>query len=131
MKKKIFLIFFFSIFISSLYAEQMGKVTGFKIPRYVSLKYDESNLRIGPRKNYPKIITYKIANTPVEIIDEYENWRKIMDHEKNIGWIKASLLQGDRFAIVFPPYAEGVQIFSKPNGNVIGKIGKKKHCESK
>ena len=111
--------------ISSLSAEQLGTVTDLKIPRFVSLKSDESNLRVGSSLNYPKIITYNIRNIPVEIVDEYEDWRKIIDYEKNIGWMHKSLLKGNRFGIINPPYAEEAQLFNKPKGNVIGKIGKK------
>ena len=125
MKKNILIIFCISIFVLSLSAEQIGNITGLKLPRYVSLKSNESNLRIGPSINYPIKITYNVANIPVEIIDEYKNWRKIIDYEKNIGWVHKSLLKGNRFAIVNPPYAEGVQIYTKPKGNINGKIGKK------
>ena len=125
MKKNILIIFCISIFVLSLSAEQIGNITGLKLPRYVSLKSNESNLRIGPSTNYPIKITYNVANIPVEIIDEYKNWRKIIDYEKNIGWVHKSLLKGNRFAIVNPPYAEGAQIYTKPKGNINGKIGKK------
>ena len=35
-----------------------------------------------------------------------------------------SLIKGNRFAIVNQPYSEKVQVHDKPNGHVIGKIGK-------
>ena len=119
-------ILFFIIFNScSILANSIGGITGLKLPRFVSLKSDQTNLRIGPSKNYPKILTYTVANYPIQIIDEFQNWRKIIDHEKNIGWIKDNLIKGSRFALIDPPYTEGIQVFNFPKGRIVGKIGKK------
>ena len=108
-----------------LYAQTVGKETGLKLPRYVSLKSNDSNLRVGSSKNYPIKLRYIIANIPVEIIDEYKDWRKIKDYEGNEGWLHKSLLKSKRFAIINVPYQEGAQVYDKPKGNVVGKIGKK------
>jgi|TARA_B100000959_G_scaffold190672_1_gene199344 SH3-like domain-containing protein len=112
-------------------AKTLGNETGLKIPRFVSLKSDNSNLRIGPSENYPVKIKYIVANMPVEIIDEYKNWRKIIDYEENEGWIHKNLIKGKRFAIVNTPYENGLQVFNKPKGSNIGKIGKKNILEIK
>ena len=61
-------IIFFIItlfFYHSVYAENYGDVTGYKIPRFVSLKSDEINLRVGPSINYPIKITYVFQNFPL------------------------------------------------------------------
>ena len=39
--------------------------------------------------------------------------------------IKKSLIKSDRYAIIDKPYSENVQIYSKPEGVVVGKIGKR------
>ena len=93
------LIFFYS---PHLISNETGEVTGYKLPRYVSLKSNESNLRIGPSKNYPIILKFTSQNYPVEIIDEYNNWRKIIDIDNNEGWLHKNLLKGKRFAIIKP-----------------------------
>ena len=128
---KIFIICLILINTSFTSAETLGNKTGLKIPRFVSLKSDNSNLRVGPSKNYPIKLRYIVANTPVEIIDEYQDWRKINDYEGNEGWLHKSLIKGKRFAIVNPPYQEGLQVFNNPKGNNIGKIGKKNILEVK
>ena len=128
---KMFIFCLIIINASSAYAENLGTDTGLKIPRFVSLKSDDSNLRVGPGENYPIKLKYIVANIPVEIIDEYKNWRKIIDYEENEGWIHKSLIKGKRFAIVNTPYQEGLQVFNKPKGNNIGKIGKKNILEVK
>ncbi len=122
---KVFIFFLILTNAFSLYAQTVGIETGLTIPRFVSLKSDDSNLRVGSSINYPIKLKFVIANTPVEIIDEYKDWRKIKDYEGNEGWLHRSLLKSNRFAIIDVPYQEGAQIFNKPKGKVIGKIGKK------
>ena len=128
---KIFVICLILINTSFTSAETLGNDTGFKIPRFVSLKSDNSNLRVGPSENYPIILRYIVANIPVEIVDEYKDWRKINDYNGNKGWLHKSLIKGKRFAIVNTPYQEGLQVFNKPKGNKIGEIGKKNVLEVK
>ncbi len=106
----------------NLYAEK-GTVTGFDIPRFVSLKSNEINLRVGPSINYPINIKYIKKNLPIEIIDEYDLWRKVKDHEDNTGWIKKGLLKGDRYVLTGIKNNEA-KIFNRPNGNEVGIIKK-------
>ena len=122
---RIIFIIIFSLYSYSIFANAVGEYTGLPIPRFVSLKSNDSNLRIGSSTNYPIILKYNIANLPLEIIDEYGDWRKTNDIENNQGWIHKSLLKGNRFAIINPPYEESIQIFNKPKGKVIGRIGKR------
>ena len=92
MMKIISLILFF-VLSFNLHAKT-GSVTGLEIPRFVSLKSNEVNLRVGPSTNYPIELIYKTKNLPVEIIDEFDTWRKIKDHNRTIGWLHKSLIQG-------------------------------------
>ena len=126
---KIFIICLILINTSFTSAETLGNETGLKIPRFVSLKFDNSNLRVGPDENYPIKLMYVVTNTPIEIIDEHKDWRKINDYEGNKGWLHKSLIKGKRFAIVNTPHQEGLQVLNKPKGNNIGKIGKKNILE--
>ena len=104
-------------------ANSIGQSTGFKLPRFASTKSDESNLRVGPSIDYPIKLTYIIQNTPLEIIDEHETWRKIIDTDGNQGWLHKSLLKGNRYGIIKTEHREPSQIFSKPEGAIIWKIG--------
>ena len=125
-----FLVLVVFLFLSfQVGAETVGNETGLKIPRFVSLKSNNSNLRIGPSENYPIKLNYVIANTPVEIIDEYKNWRNIKNYEGNNGWVHKNLIKSKRFVIVDTPYEEGLQVFNKPKGKKIGKIGKRNILE--
>ena len=119
---KILITFIVFFNFSYLYANNIGSETGYKLPRYVSLKSNEVNLRIGSSKNFPIKLKYTKKNFPVEIIEEYQQWRKINDFEGNMGWIHESLLQGDRYALVNSKN-KMLFIYNKPNGKLIGEIG--------
>ena len=105
-------------------AEELGSDTGWKLPRFVSLKSDEVNLRVGPGKKYPIVVKYIVKNLPIEIIEENNKWRKVKDFDGNEGWILEGLLKGNRFGIINQSYNESAQIYSHPKGRVIGKMGK-------
>jgi len=64
------------------------------------LKYDKVNLRQGPAKNYPVKIFYKKKHLPVLVQDRSDNYRKIRDHENNVGWIHVSQLSQKKAALI-------------------------------
>jgi|SRR5690625_3080418 len=70
--------------------------SGLPVPRFVSLRAGEVNVRAGPGFRYPIEWVYRRAGQPVEIIDEYETWRRIRDWEGTLGWVHQSMLQGRR-----------------------------------
>lgn len=76
--------------------------SGLPLPRFVSLKSAKVNLRIGPGLNYPVDWMYLKSGLPVEIIQEFDNWRKVRDADGTEGWVNQSLLSGRRTAIVTP-----------------------------
>ena len=91
-KKKIIILFFFSlIWLNNLHANEPKK--------FLSLKNDEVNVREGPSIDYPIKLVYNKKFLPVQILDSWDNWKKIRDFEDNSGWIHVSLLSGKRTAI--------------------------------
>ena len=121
---KIFFVYFFYFASFNLHAVDTGSETGFKIPRFVSLKSNDVNLRKGSSTNYPIVLKYTKKNLPIEIIEEYDQWRKTIDLEGNQGWIHKNLIKGDRFAITNQNYISPLHIKNNPQGKVIGTIGK-------
>ena len=79
-----------------------GSVSGLPLPRFVSLKSGRVNSRVGPGLNYSVDWMYTKAGLPMEIVQEYDTWRKVRDAEGSEGWINQSLLSGKRTAIVAP-----------------------------
>ena len=112
------------IIFSQVCHADIGKETGLEIPRYVSLKSNDANIRVGPSMNYPIEIKYITKNYPLKIIEEYEEWRKVEDFKKNSGWIHKSLITGTRTGIVLSSDNKTIKLLNTLDGNVIGEIGK-------
>ena len=81
---------------------QIGPVSKLPVPRYVSLKTDRVNLREGPSKEHRTRWVYQRAGLPVEIVAEFETWRRVRDADGSEGWVLHSLLSGRRTALVAP-----------------------------
>ena len=76
---------------------------------YLSLKNSKVNVRYGPGFDYPIKYIYKKKFLPVQVIDKKENFRRIIDHKKNSGWIHISQLKKANSLVVL----EDKIIFSK------------------
>ena len=70
--------------------------------------------------NYPIELKYTQNNLPIEVIDEFDVWRKVKDHENNIGWLHKSLIKGERFVLIVNKDQVIKNIHNRPNGKVIG-----------
>lgn len=125
--------------VTQVQAASAGK-TGLPVPRFVSLKSKRVNMRVGPGQQFKVAWLYLKKGLPMEIIQEYENWRKVRDPEGNEGWILHSLLSGKRTAIFNPgekdKTAGRVRMLSKSSKNATllanvepGVIGDVKACE--
>lgn len=77
-----------------------GETSGLPLPRFVSLRSDEVNLRTGPGQRYPIDWIYARKDLPVEVIAEFEAWRKIRDWQGTEGWVHQSMLTGRRMMVV-------------------------------
>ena len=60
---------------------------------FLSLKKNKVNVRYGPSLESPIKYIYKKINLPIKQIDKKENFRRIIDHKKNSGWIHISQLK--------------------------------------
>ena len=60
--------------------------------QFLMLKNNKVNVRYGPSFEYPIKYIYKKIQLPVQLIDKKENFRRIMDHKKNSGWIHRIML---------------------------------------
>ncbi len=102
----VFLLFFCILLPFSQAVAQDEPVQGFQrstdlpLPRFVSLKADKVYVRTGPALRYPIKWIYKRENMPVEIIQEFDTWRKIRDFEGEESWIHQAMLSGERTVMV-------------------------------
>ena len=101
MFKRIFIIFFSLLFFSIANAEDI----------FLSLKKNKVNVRYGPSFESPIKFIYKKINLPIKQIDKKENFRRIIDHKKNSGWIHISQLKKSNSLI---PLQDKI-LFKKPS----------------
>ncbi len=94
----------------------VGSASGLPIPRFVSLRADEVNLRAGPGMQYPIEWVYRRPDLPVEVIDEFDNWRKLRDWEGTEGWVHSSMIQAKRTAQVLPEVDGGPRTLRRAPG---------------
>ena len=99
--KKFFILFFILTFFPS-------SVTSDDV--FLSLKKNKVNVRYGPSFDYEVKYIYRKRNLPLKIIDKKGNFRKIIDHKKNSGWIHWTLLKKSKSFIV----TKDKILFSKP-----------------
>ncbi len=72
------------------------------MPRFVSLKAEKVNVRRGPSSDHAVAWVFQRKGMPVEIVAEFENWRRIRDSDGEEGWILQNMLSGKRTAAVAP-----------------------------
>ena len=103
MDKIIVFFSFFILFLGNSYA---------KAEYYLTLRNEKVNLRQGPSFNHPIKLVYKKKFLPVLVIDKSYNFRKIIDHENNSGWIHITQLSKKKAAL---NNQEKSVIFQKPS----------------
>ena len=82
-----------------------------EINYFLMLKNKKVNVRFGPSLNSPIKYIYNKINLPLKVIDKKENFRRIIDHKKNSGWIHISQLKKSKSFISL----ENKILFKKPS----------------
>ncbi len=77
-----------------------GPVTNLPMPRFVSIKAAEANVRRGPSLDHRIDWVFKRRHLPVQITAEHGHWRRIKDVEGAGGWVHYSLLSGSRYVLI-------------------------------
>jgi len=103
--------------------------SGLPLPRFVSLRADEVNLRTGPGVQYPVDWIFRKSGLPLEVIAEYQSWRKVRDQEGALGWVHQSVLSGRRTMVVTGAVQtirrradETAAVVARAEGGVIGRL---------
>ena len=103
MQKNIIYFFCFFVFFTNCYSEEEKT--------FLMLKNNKVNVRYGPSFDYPIKYIYKKISLPVQLIDKKENFRRIIDHKKNTGWIHISQLKKSKSLIT----TSAKILFKKPS----------------
>jgi SH3-like domain-containing protein len=93
-------------------AAERGPVTNLPMPRFVSLKAEESNVRRGPSLSHRIDWVFTRRNMPLEVTAEYGHWRRVRDRDGMGGWVHYSLLSGVRHVII---ERDATPLFIKPD----------------
>lgn len=101
MRRAILSFLAFALTSANLMAEETrGSVTNLPLPRFVSTKTDETNVRRGPSLTHRIDWVFQRRGMPVEITAEHGHWRRVRDRDGAGGWVHYSLLSGIRTVIV-------------------------------
>ena len=83
----------------SMQAER-GPVTNLPLPRFVSLKASEANVRRGPSLSHRVDWIFQRRHMPLQVVAEYGHWRRVVDRDGMGGWVHYTMLSGNRTVIV-------------------------------
>lgn len=100
--------------------------SGLPLPRFVTTRSAPINVRVGPGTRYDISWVYVKPGTPVEIVQEFDTWRKIRDVDGATGWVHQNLLSGNRAGLAAPWDAEArIPLLSgrDPDGGVRAWLG--------
>jgi SH3-like domain-containing protein len=111
-------------------AAARGSVTNLPLPRFVSMRAEAANARRGPSLDQRVDWEFVGRGLPLEVVDEYGQWRRVRDAEGVGGWVHYTLLSGARTALVQgaaavplhagPTEAAAVRAMAEPG--VIGRL---------
>lgn len=108
-----------------------GPVTNLPLPRYVSLKAGEGNVRRGPSMSHRIDWIYTRRALPLQVTAEFGHWRQVRDRDGAGGWVHYSLLSGVRTVLVEKDMAalrvqpsENAATVARTEAGVVARLGK-------
>lgn len=104
------------------------------VPLFESLRSDKAYLREGPTYEHKVMWLYRRKGFPVEVIQSYENWRRIRDADGTVGWMNAALLSPQRTVLVIGTARAEIHADALPSSKVLafaepGVVAKLKACK--
>ena len=78
----------------------IGPETNLPLPRFVSLRASEANVRRGPSLSHRIDWVFTRRDMPLQVIAEYGHWRRVIDRDGQGGWVHFRMLSGARTAII-------------------------------
>ncbi|MEM5521909.1 SH3 domain-containing protein [Sulfitobacter sp. AS59] len=113
-------------------AEEVGQVTNLPVPRYVSMKAAEGNVRRGPSLTHRIDWVFKHRDMPLRITAEHGHWRRVEDRDGMGGWVHYSLLSGTRTVLI---EQDKMKLLTRPDPNApvaaefeVGAIARLEEC---
>ncbi len=94
--------------------EDRGPVTNLPLPRYVSMKASEGNVRRGPSLTHRIDWVFTRKDMPLQITAEHGHWRRVEDRDGAGGWVHYALLSGVRTVLI---EQDMLTLHSRPEAN--------------
>ena len=66
------------------------------MPRYVALKHDPANARVGPGDDYKLLWIYHAKGLPLLVVEETAEWRRVRDPDGGLSWVHKRVIDGER-----------------------------------
>lgn len=114
-----------TVFASLIKADQQK----LPVPRFAVIKFSEVNAKTGPASKCPIEWVFIKPGEPVEIIAEYEQWRRIRDVKSEGGWVHLSLLSSKRAVVMISP--SPLPLTKAPNncGKIVAIVTPQVRCQ--
>jgi SH3-like domain-containing protein len=112
-----------------------GTVTHLHLPRYVSLRSDEVNMRAGPAARFPILWVYKRKELPVKIEREFDIWRLVEDMDGIKGWVHQATITGRRTFVIAGTESRTLRAEASDDSDAVavlkpGVVGRIKSCDA-
>ena len=78
----------------------IGPETNLPLPRFVSLRANEANVRRGPSLSHRIDWVFQRRDMPLQVIAEYGHWRRVIDRDGQGGWVHYRMLSGARTVVI-------------------------------
>ena len=96
----IYVAFFLASVAFAQTTDKRGTITNLPLPRYVSMKSGEGNVRRGPSLTHRIDWVFTRRNMPLQITAEHGHWRRVQDRDGAGGWVHYALLSGVRTVLI-------------------------------
>ncbi len=98
--RRIFLLILTGLLVTSLSTADHAHAASDKTPFWVTIRFDEVRMRVGPSREYPIEWVYRRKGLPVQVIRKREGWMLVRDPDGAQGWIAESQLIRARGAMI-------------------------------
>ena len=97
----LFIMFLFACLMPHGYCHAADEISeeSHQLPRFVTIRAKEINLRTGPGERYPIDWVIRAKGWPVQIIAEFDNWRRVKDVDGTTGWVHRVMLSKKRAVV--------------------------------
>lgn len=105
------------------------------LPRFASLASNKVYLRQGPSYKHRILWVYRRKGLPVEIVAEFDVWRKVTMPDGTQGWVHVAMLSSDRTIVVTGKTKIAIRAGARADARILvlaepGVIAKLEDCDA-